>query len=197
MDQNAVSKQTISDFIDGDEKAFTKIYWAYFPNTLLLGNRLFHDHDTAKDFVQDLFARVWEKREKFRDVEDVGLYIYGMAWKLAADKQAKATTRSRFLKQYIFERPQPTSTELEIQYTESDYKEILDRALASTSPRGQKIFKMREEGLSRTQIAERLNLAQHTVDNDLFSVVKAVRTYIKGHAISLLIIISAASSLLL
>jgi RNA polymerase sigma-70 factor (ECF subfamily) len=190
MDQSAISKETVSAFINGSEKAFTQIYWAYFPSALLLGRRLFHDQDLAKDFVQDLFARVWEKREKFKDVQDVNAYIYGMAWKLAADRQSTATNRSRLMQQYLLEGRQSTSAELEFQYTDQEYKEMYDRALVSTHPRGQQIFKLREQGLSRTQIAERLNLAQHIVDNDLSSALKAIRTYVKGHVISIIIVIT-------
>jgi RNA polymerase sigma factor (sigma-70 family) len=195
MDQKAISKQIISDFIGGSEQAFTKIYWAYFPGALLLGQRLFHDRELAKDFVQDLFVRVWEKREKFKDVEDVSNYIYGMAWKLAADKQSKATVRLRLLQKYFVERTQPNSIELEFQYTDNEYKQIIERAIASAPPRGQRIFKLREQGLSQSQIAKEMNLAQGTVDNELSSAMKAIKTYIKSHAISI-VAIQCASYLL-
>ena len=108
-------------------------------------------------------------------------------WKLAANRQIKATSQSKLLQRYFLEHKQPISTELEFQYSDKDYREIIERALASTPPRGQKIYKLRDQGLSRTQIAETLKLPQHIVDTDLGSAVRAIRTYIKAHAISIVV----------
>jgi RNA polymerase sigma-70 factor, ECF subfamily len=197
MDQKSITKETLQEFIAGSPEAFTRIYWAYFPNALELGRRLFREDEVARDFVQDLFARVWEKRDRFKDVEDVKSYLYGMAWKLAADRQSKATSRYKLLQQYFTERQHPVSTGLEMQYSNQEIDQIVERALESTPARGQKIFKLKEQGLSRTEIARQLNLAQHTVDNDLSLTMKAIRTYIKSHAISILLMMAGASLLLI
>lgn len=187
-----MDRTTISDFINGSQRAFARIFLIFSPKVLRLGRQIFRDEEIAQDFAQDLMTRVWEHREKFREVEDFELYLWKMAWNLAYTRQKTALSRTHLQRRYVIESEKPVHNDLEHHFTDSDYTIIIERALATTTPRRQLIFKLsREKGLSQKEIALQLNLAKQTVDNEMTSTLKTIRVHLRAHqAISVILAFS-------
>jgi RNA polymerase sigma factor (sigma-70 family) len=58
----------LHDLKKGDKDAFEKIYWMYRKPVYGMAFRYLKVHELAEDAVQDVFFKLWEKRETL-DVE--------------------------------------------------------------------------------------------------------------------------------
>jgi len=184
-----MDRNTIIDFVNGSQRAFARIFVTYNPKVLRLARQIFRNEEIAQDFTQDLLTRVWERRERFREVEDFDLYLWKMTWNLAYTRQKTALNQNQILQRYLNECEKPVHNDLEHQINEKDINTIIERALATTTPLRQMIFKLsREQGLSQKEIAQKLDLAKQTVDNEMTSTLKTIRLHLKAHhAVSVLL----------
>lgn len=188
MERSELDQHVINEFIEGSERAFAQVYHHY--NSMLVGfGRHFFDSDTtARDFAQEVWAAVWEGRAQFKRARNFQSYFWGLTWNRANERRRTALRHSKIMQRYLSEKPSPVHNDVEHQFTDEDYDRLFDHALVANTERQKKIFRLsRIQGLSRTEIAKKLNLAQPTVDNDLSSAVKSVRLYWRSNVISVLL----------
>lgn len=50
---------------EGDEKAFRELFDSYYPKVRAFVECIVKESDTADDIAQDIFAKIWERREIF------------------------------------------------------------------------------------------------------------------------------------
>lgn len=62
-------------FKEGDQEAFSKIYFAWYPTLYNYAYNLFADRDFVKDTLQDFFVDLWEGRQKLANVQSVKFYL--------------------------------------------------------------------------------------------------------------------------
>lgn len=62
-------------FLNGSETAFASLYSTYFKILYNYGGKFTSDRDVIKDAIQDLFVKLWEKREELHDVSSPRFYL--------------------------------------------------------------------------------------------------------------------------
>ena len=65
-----------SSFKNGNELAFTVLYKKYVQKLYDYGMHASHDENLVKDCLQDLFFKLWDKRETIASVELVKPYLF-------------------------------------------------------------------------------------------------------------------------
>jgi len=63
------------NFLDGDREALGSIFRQYFRDLVAYGMKIIGSDDLAKDHVQELFVRLWEKRLQLGAVKNVKVYL--------------------------------------------------------------------------------------------------------------------------
>lgn len=63
------------DFIEGDQVAFKKLYDTCFDNLFLYGQQFSHDPETIKDVIQNIFVRIWEKKQSLSAINSPKAYL--------------------------------------------------------------------------------------------------------------------------
>ena len=58
---------------------FRSIFDKYFPSLCVFANRFVNDEDLSKDMVQDVFLKVWEKREILDASQNIKAYVFKIA----------------------------------------------------------------------------------------------------------------------
>ena len=66
-DQNPIWEQ----FKKGDKKAYAHIYYQYFDHLYDYGCRLSAHTELVEDCIQELFIRLWKRKEQLHEVESV------------------------------------------------------------------------------------------------------------------------------
>ncbi len=55
---------------------FRSLFEALYPPLCLFANSYLHDMDTAKDLVQEVFIKIWEKKPSFKNNSAAKAYFY-------------------------------------------------------------------------------------------------------------------------
>jgi RNA polymerase sigma factor (sigma-70 family) len=177
-----MDKDTINKFINGSEVAFSIVYDLHADKVLRLARRKLDTEQEAQDFVQDLFIHVWQRREKFKVADNFEAYLFGIVNNLIKTEEDKKINRKRLDKKRLSESPPAVSTDMNDLFTEPDTKNIVEIVLSSTTPRRRLIYKLsREEMLPVKEIAARLDLKVQTVHNEITTILKMLRPYLKPH----------------
>jgi RNA polymerase sigma-70 factor (ECF subfamily) len=61
---------------NGDEKAFDYIFDTYYTGLCIFANKYVEDIDLAEDIVQELFIKIWVKREQLNINDSLKSYLF-------------------------------------------------------------------------------------------------------------------------
>lgn len=168
---------------EGDEQAFKELFQQYWPQVYGTSLHLTHSTDTAKDLAQDIFLKIWSNRTNLFEVQNLGGYIYRLSKNTVLDH----------LRKRVFE---PGNIDLLIDYfnlsdAESiqeklEYKELeatLQEAVNKLPDRIQEVFRLsRFEGLSHTEIAQKLNISVVTSKTYIVRALQAIREHLSSQS---------------
>lgn len=129
--------------------------------------QIVRDEELAQDVVQEVFIKVWDKREELKDIENLDAYCYRMARNLSIDKtRLKHYKTSDLSGAYRMENSNPTPEEIaEIGNTMELVKKWIEDL-----PESQKtVLMLRDfEGLSYKEISDTLDMPLNQVKVYLF-----------------------------
>lgn len=75
----------------GDEESLSEIFTLYYTDLYKYGMKIFNLEDLVKDSIQDVFMRIWEKRDTIGDVQNPKAYlISSVRRKLFANKETRS-----------------------------------------------------------------------------------------------------------
>ena len=159
----------------GDQQAFAEIYNRYAERLAGFAASKLYNLDDARDILHDMFVKLWEGREQLNITSTLQSYLFAIMRHRIIDKIRKNITREDYAAM-----AQSLSTVydagIEKQVEANELKQTIDKSLDQLSPRIKEIYKLsREEGLNNHEIAERLNLSEQTVKNQLSAALKHLR----------------------
>lgn len=131
-----------------------------------------NDEDSAKDVLQDVFTKLWEKKEQV-EFTKAKSYLYTACYRtmLNAFRDKKKTTEITAMNESGFSHSQ--------QYT--GMEEILNRALNKLPDNLKSIILLRDyEGYSYHEIGEILSLGESQVKVYIFRARKILQEYLKS-----------------
>ncbi|GAB3828454.1 RNA polymerase sigma-70 factor [Hymenobacter jeollabukensis] len=163
----------------GDGEAFMQaLFKGYYRP---LGNviyRVVQDRAVAEDLLQDVFLRIWHNRETLVISTTYKAYLYRAAMN-AALRHAERSKRQVGWEEASFVEParDTTAEQLDAQ----DAEQLVAVALEALPPQCRAVFLMsRQEGLSYQQIAEALDVAPKTVENQMGKALRILRDRLSG-----------------
>jgi len=164
----------------GDEGAFREIYTKYWKKLFSIALRKIEDRSLVEGIVQDIFLKVWERRETLK-VDNLEAYLV-TAVKYACINHIKLLMqheRYELHTQHNYA-DQGSSTEEHMDLT--DLISAIDEHLSSFPASFQQIFRLhRLEYMSVKDISKELNIPQRTVELRLSKVVQAMRIYLQDY----------------
>jgi RNA polymerase sigma-70 factor (family 1) len=176
----------------GDQQAFAKIFYHYTQRIYGFILDKTKSETLTEEIVQEVFIKLWEKREEIALVSNPGGYIMQMAVNKMYDFLRKMASEEK-LKQQVWSSMQ-TYSNITIEALDLKYSEqLINQAIEQLSSQRKKVFILsKKEGLSRHDIAERLNISVNTVDNQLREALIAIKSYLQktpGISVTLLMIL--------
>lgn len=159
---------------EGDQSAFRAVFEHYYPRVCEFVRRLVKSDALAEDVAQDIFVKVWERREIFGvEVRSFGNYIYVMSRNAALN----ALRRTGRISPYAEEQASlPSSDSMEEEYYARE-KELLIRLVVCRMPeQRRRVFELsRYMGMDNQTIATTLNISKKTVENHLTLALRTLR----------------------
>lgn len=171
-----IEKVTLSD-----RGAFSKLYLLYL-NELYRYVYLFtKSKEQSEDIVQNVFLKIWERRESLHNVNSFRAYIYKMAKNLLLDDIRKKQVSAKVL--YLMEPENEKSHEQsDARIIYHQYYQIAQNAINLLPEKRHLIVELRtKEDLTLDEIAEKLSISKHVVKKQLYAGLGFIKTYLKQH----------------
>lgn len=151
----------------GDYEAFSFLYQSYSRPILGRIIHLVKSPEIAEEILQDLFMRIWEKRERVNPELPFKSFLFRIAQNLVYDHFRKVSLNHRFKAEFIqnnSEGYQHIEEELVFKQTQQQVMETI----RTLPPQCQRVFILYKlEGKSYKEIGEMLAISKSTVNNHL------------------------------
>lgn len=151
---------------DNDKRALTVIFKKYWGRLYNSAFNLMKDSDSSEDVVQEIFIRLWERRETLRITATLRAYLYASCrYEVLRQIRLNKNVRSDVFDDLENKVSTPAV------YGNLEHREMIeqvDRIIDGMPDRCKEVFKMsRERNLSHKEIASELGISQKTVENHI------------------------------
>ena len=186
---NPVEEKKVLELLaQGNEFAFTLLFDHYRGRIFTVALRFLKSRELAEEVVQEVFLKIWSRRQDLVSVLNFEAYLFTIARNLVFDllkEIAKETmTRNDFI-----DIVQQTITADE-GLIEEQYHALLNEAVSQLPPQQKQIFRLaRVEGLSHQAIAEQLHLSRLTVKTHMAKALRSIRENLQHHIISISLLV--------
>ncbi len=151
---------------------FSALFHQFYPALCNFVVRYVRSGAIAEELVQDLFLRLWERREEWGETIPSRAYLYRAARNRAFDHLKHVRITGRELidpSMHTFDLP---DAEVELE----DLRTALHRAIERLPPRSREVFVLaKQHGLTYLQISEALSLSVKTVENHMSRAFRLLR----------------------
>ncbi|PWS28597.1 RNA polymerase sigma-70 factor [Pedobacter yonginense] len=168
---------------NGSELAFKEVFDRYLPILLATARRYFKDEATCENLVQDIFLNIWLRRAHL-DIRDFKSYFTAsMRYQVYKELQGKNAKNQIFYTDESLENNiAHQSNEGEENFNVSDLKKQIDIYVYALPKRCREIFLLsRHEHLSNSEIASKLSISKRSVENQITSALKYLRSNIGNY----------------
>lgn len=160
---------------EGDDRAYTELYNRFFGVLYVHAFKKLKNEGEAQDVLQDLFARLWHRRNEITIETKVSYYLYTCVRNRIFDQIEHGKVKDRYIRslQDFIEAGENTTDEY------VDTKELssaIEKGIASLHPQMRKVFLMsRFQGLKYKTIASELDISEQTVRTHVKKALRILR----------------------
>ena len=160
---------------EGNQLAFSIVYKTYAAQTFSLAFKYLLNKELSEDAVQNLFLKLWLKKEEIDETKPINRYLFTML-----KNDLLNTLRDSKKNIYLLEDCLSMVLELEDNSQNENLKQeqmnIIQQALEQLSPQRRKVFEMKVSGkYSNQEIADKLNLSINTIKFQYSQSLKQIR----------------------
>lgn len=146
----------------------------YYNPLCNFASSIVHDHKMAQDVVQDVFAKLWDKRESISITSGEKSYLFSAVKNRSLEMLRKKKLESQISNADIVQAQEAVT----IEDTADKYmlKEALYSSIRQLPPKCQEIFVMNKiNGLTYREISEELEISVKTVENHIGKAYRVLR----------------------
>ncbi|QBQ40606.1 RNA polymerase sigma factor [Sphingobacterium psychroaquaticum] len=160
-------KYLLSLLKEGDYAAFESIYHNYSLRILGRIIRLVRSKHIAEEVLQELFLKVWEKREQIDLNRSFRSFLFSIAQNIVYDHFRRVSLDDKFRSMFI-QNYHEDYAHIEEELVFKQSQEQLMQAIAKLPPQCQRVFILfKLEGKSYAEIAEMLRISKSTINNHI------------------------------
>lgn len=160
---------------EGNQLAFSIVYKTYAAQSFSLAFKYLLNKELAEDAVQNLFLKLWLRKEEIDETKPINRYLFTML-----KNDLLNTLRDSKKNICLLEDCLSMVLELEDNSLNENLKQeqmnIIQQALDQLSPQRRKVFEMKVSGkYSNQKIADKLNLSINTIKFQYSQSLKQIR----------------------
>ncbi len=178
--QKHTDTELLASLRQGDMAAFDELYFRYAKKLMAFSRTIFTDQYLAEEAVQEVFVRIWQRREKLDTSKSFKSYLF------------------QSVKYYVYNHIRNRKKECcleavagcpefmdQSQEKDMAYHELEERAmeLISRLPTvQQEVFRLNKlDGMSSDQIALHMNLSKRTIEHHIYLASKSLKKNLLQH----------------
>jgi len=173
----SLEKQYICDLRRGSYKAFDALYSMYAHRLYGFILKLTKSDADTKEIVQDVFVKLWLNREKITPDSSFQSFLFTIAKNIAINK-FRANISSPVFVDYVdyLNEKSLYGDDITEKINYDDFKLKLVQAKNHLNNTQKMIFELSKElGYSNTEVAQKLDLSEQTVKNQLTIILKSLK----------------------
>jgi len=174
-------KELLTQVAHGDREAFRVMYTACYPHVQRYISLFENSGRVLDELTQDVFVRIWEKRERLAEVESFKGYLFMVTRNIVFNYIRALKVRQKVRE--LDETAVAVDNDLENELLFKQYYRMAIEAMEKLPPGRRKVLKMSiDEGLTLDEIAARLSISRSGVKKQLYAATAFVRQYLQEHA---------------
>jgi RNA polymerase sigma-70 factor (ECF subfamily) len=159
-----------------DHESFRGLFMQYFPKLKTFIAGFVKSEAIAEELSQDIFVKIWEKRETLTEVQSFNAYIYRMAKNAVLNYFQHEYVKEKYIGQLS---PDSAISADEL-FHAKETELLIQLTVAKMPTQRKKIFELsRQSQLKNEEIARELQLSKKTVENHLTLALKEIRKALK------------------
>lgn len=166
--------ELFTQMAQGSEKAFRTLFDRYFTALSVYADKIVSDTDTAIDIVQSFFVNIYENKATL-NVQNVRSFMFQSVHNRCLNEIKHRNIHQQYASQTIITETEYTN-DVEDMVELSEVEAQLANAIEQLPPQCKKVFEMsRFDGLTNSEIAERLDISKRTVETQISNALKFLR----------------------
>lgn len=174
-----VEKNVLKELRNGDAKSLKFLFDTYYASLCNYAFQFLNDYDMAEEVVQNLFVKIWEKRNTFEIEISVKNYLFrsvrNQCINLIQHEKVKQLHAQK-IREALF-----ADEASESYFLEAEMASKIESVIETLPEKRREIFRLsREEGLKYREIAEKLEISVKTVETQMGLALRALRDKFKN-----------------
>ena len=173
-------KELLTLLAQDSEYAFAVIFDQYRQRVFGTAMKMLKNQSVAEEIVQDIFLKVWLKRQELETVNHLQNFIATMTRNLVFDRFRKMVNEVEYRKKMNNAELVINDTDHRVR-TSLGYK-VLQHAIDKLPPRQKQVYEMvRIQGLSIDETSQNLSISKSTAKGHLTAALHAIRSHLNAH----------------
>lgn len=183
-------RQLADQIKKGQTHAFDLLFDRYSQRLFRFSKSLLKNHEDAEEVVQEVFFRIWKKRDELNERRSFQSFLFSIAYNLIVD-QFRQRVKDQKYEQFLIKQAQQNylNPGNELEYKE--LKKQVNKVITELPKRRKEIYQLsREDGLCYKEIASRLNIKPKTVENHINLALKYIRKRLGNKTLAVALFLS-------
>lgn len=171
----------------GEKDAYQELFERYAPRIFHFSLSYLKNKADSEELVQDVFMKVWEKREILDSGQNVKAYLFKIAVNTIYDFIRRKNIESAF-NEFAATNSKKSS---ESTWDTVVYKEMqvrINHIVSEMPEQRRRVFHLsKTKGLTNDQIAQKLEISKRTVENQLYRAISFLKENLKTESVMALL----------
>jgi RNA polymerase sigma-70 factor (ECF subfamily) len=167
--------QLVSNIREGNKQAFEEVFRQYYQHLCSYAYQIIHDHADSEEIVQDLFVKLWQKRDQLNVETSLKSYLFRSVHNSCLNHIKHNNIRDAYMQQFRHENPENEQYASGNDDT-ADLHKAIGKAIDALPPERKKVFLMiRYEERKYKEVAEILGISVKTVENQMTKAIQFLK----------------------
>lgn len=188
---NVDSEFLVRQLKNGEESAYEMLFKEYYQVLVIFANKYLMDIESSKELVQELFVNIYEKRDKIEINSSLKSYLFRSVHNRAINQLSVKKTKNKYA-EHVSRTTIIGENSIEKEMNKTELEHAVFRAIGELPPKCRDIFKLnRFDGLTNSEIADKLQLSKRTVETQISKALKILRVKLEPFTAASILILFA------
>lgn len=174
-------EEIIALIIHGDEAAFAIFFEHYRDKIYSVAYKLTHSTTIAEDVVEDVFLKIWLKRDNLGGIQNFGAYLFTIA-RNDVYKVLKITAKNYKVSELTELNQLIAKNNTEDYLMDKEYSSLLQKAIDRLPQQQKQVYHLiKVQDMKREAVANILQIQPETVKFHLSQAMKNIRSFCMIH----------------